>query len=57
MKKEKKMKAYRTWDEKAFDPCATIVFCGKYKRSAVDHEPFNRNGHLAEGHSLQQMGK
>ena len=23
----------------------------------VDHEPFNRNGHPAEGHSLQQMGK
>ena len=20
------MKAYRAWDEKAFDPCATIVF-------------------------------
>lgn len=27
------MKAYRAWDEKAFDPCATIVFAENIKEA------------------------
>ena len=27
------MKAYRTWDEKAFDPCETIVFAENIKEA------------------------
>ena len=32
-RKKKEMKAYRTWDEKAFDPCATIVFAKNIKEA------------------------
>ena len=32
------MKAYRAWDEKALDPCATIVFAENIKEAVEETE-------------------
>ena len=34
------MKAYKAWDEKAFDPCSTIIFAESIKEAKKRLDPF-----------------